>query len=346
MSVQNEIYKNGFLLGEWRVSPMQGELRGPSGSQHIEPKVMKLLLCLAERHGEVVERDTLIDVVWDGRVVSDEALFRCVAELRKRLGDSRKNPRYIRTVHKIGYQLVSAVSFEDADSKSVSSVDEPAILHWPHLQRFDNLEVIRHLGSGLMAHVHLARDIALERLVAIKTLRSDLNMSSNARQRFYREAKAAARLNHPNVTAIYRIGELSSDRPYIVQQFVEGKNLAELIEVEGALEIGYAISLLRELAAALAEAHHERIIHRDLKPGNILIEADSGRALLSDFGIAGIQETGRRDATQLTLAGEMLGEPRYMSPEQVRGEKATAQCDIYSYGLVAFEILSGRYAYD
>ena len=104
--------------------------------------------------------------------------------------------------------------------------------------------------------------------------------------------------------------------------------------------------MLRKIASAIAAAHANRIIHRDVKPANVLIEKGTDTPFLSDFGLAGIQETGRSAATRLTLAGEILGDPRYISPEQIKGELVTPACDVYSFGIVAIEVLTGRYAYD
>ena len=334
--------------------PKEGELRGSRGVTKLEPKVMRLLLCLANQAGRAVDRETLIDTVWDGRAISDEALFRCVAELRKKLGDSSSAPEYVQTVHKIGYRLIAPVdrleqslsgrSPEPAATPSTET--EAAVPGWAFPLKLDGLEILRLLGSGSMANVHLAREPALERLVAVKTFLADANADDNARRRLLREARAAARLVHPNVTTVYRVGELADGVPYIVQQYIDGPNLAELIEVEGPMNPRRALRHLRQLASALAAAHAKRIVHRDVKPANILIDSNDDRAFLSDFGLAGLQETGRGEPTRLTLAGELLGDPRFISPEQARGESVTPVCDVYSLGIVAALLLTGRYPYD
>ncbi len=341
----------GFRIGPWQVLPAEGQFRGPDGVVNVEPKVMRLLVCLASNVGQAVNHDALIADVWNDRVVSDGAVFRCIAELRKKLGDSGTKPRYVQTVHKIGYRLIEPVrALEHGSYPKLASDFVPqegrSVEAWEHPLQHDGLEIIRLLGKGSMAQVHLAREASLERLVAVKTLKSELTSDVNACQRFEREAQAAARLLHPNVTTVYRVGTLPDGAPYIVQQFVEGRTLAQMLEVEGELSVERAVDMFSELASALAAAHNKRIIHRDVKPGNILVEQESGRVLLTDFGIAGIQETGSTQMARLTRVGEILGDPRYISPEQARGDPLTAQCDIYSLGIVAFMLFGRRYPYE
>ena len=343
----------GFRMKHWEVLPLEGELRSADGVERLEPKVMRLLVCLAEQAGQAVTRDTLIDEVWDGRVVSDEALFRCVAELRKRLGDSSSAPVFVQTVHKIGYRLIAPVERAAVDRGGEGprrTVTQDAALQsidgWPHPLELDGLEIIRLLGSGSMANVFLARDVALERLVAVKTFIAGQTIDDNARKRLLREARAVARFSHPHVAAVYRVGELPDGEPYIVQQYIDGANLAQILHVERKLDTDRSLHIMRSVASAVAAAHAKRIIHRDIKPANIILDAAGEHAYLTDFGLAGIQETGHDNATRLTLAGEVLGEPRYISPEQARGEPVTPASDIYSFGVVAFLMLSGRYPYD
>jgi eukaryotic-like serine/threonine-protein kinase len=209
-----------------------------------------------------------------------------------------------------------------------------------------DLELIRALGSGASADVFLAREPALQRLVAVKVLRSDLCADAVVRQRFEREAQSAARITHPHVTAVHRVGRLGDDRPYIVMEYVDGRTLADMLAAGHAFEMPAAIAILAPVASALAAAHARGIIHRDVRPGNVLVENRTGRAVLGDFGIAALLDSGATAPARLTMAGVLLGDTRYMSPEQVRGESVVEQSDVYAFGLLAFELLAGRSPYD
>lgn len=200
--------------------------------------------------------------------------------------------------------------------------------------------LIRLLGTGAMAHVFLARQTALKRLVAIKVLRSELAADPVGRKRFIREAQAAARIEHPSVTSIFRIGSLENEVPFLEMQYIDGVNLADHLQAFGPLDAQATRSILEQLAAALAAAHECHVIHRNLEPANVLIESETGRVFLSDFGIAGILESGSEIVTKLTREGDRLGSPKYMSPEQIRGETLLPQSDVYGLGLLGYEMLT------
>ncbi len=206
------------------------------------------------------------------------------------------------------------------------------------------VEVIRKLGEGSTATVHLAREPALERLVAIKALKPKYHDNKLAVARFVREAKSAARISHPNVCTVYRVGQTSRGAPYIVMEYVEGRTLDELLAAEGPLAPERAANMLAQMSAALTAAHEKGIVHRDVRPDNVLVERDTNRVALSDFGIAAIHETGLNPGTALTMVGERLGNPDYVSPEQARGEPVTEATDVYSLGLVGVEMLTGSHA--
>jgi serine/threonine protein kinase len=201
--------------------------------------------------------------------------------------------------------------------------------------------LLRPLGEGAMAFVFLAVETALERLVAVKVLRPKLAAEEVVRRRFAREARAAARIADPNVVVVHRVGALPDGLAYLIMEYVEGRTLEDLLAAEAPLELERCWALLAQIAAALAAAHQKRIIHRDVRPANVLIEDATGRAVLSDFGIAGIKETGTENVTRLTRASEVLGEPRYASPEQLLAEAVTEEADVYSFGVVAYEMLTG-----
>jgi len=202
--------------------------------------------------------------------------------------------------------------------------------------------LVRRLGTGGMASVWLAREPALRRLVAVKLLAPELAVSPSARARFEREAQAVAGLVHPNVVGIHGLGSLSDGTPYFVMQHVGGKSLAARIEEEGPLDPDEARRITGEVAGALAAAHAKGIIHRDIKPANVLYDDETGRVLVSDFGIAAVRPRGEAKAeTRLTQTGMLVGTPQYMSPEQLEGEEATDRTDVYALGLMAYELVAG-----
>ena len=193
--------------------------------------------------------------------------------------------------------------------------------------------ILRKLGSGGMANVYLAEDEDLGRRVAIKILNDRYANDELFIERFRREAKSAAALSHPNIVSIYDRGEAEGTY-YIAMEVIEGRSLKELILTRGPLPIGQAIAFTFEILDALRFAHRHGIIHRDVKPHNILIGGE--RLKVTDFGIA------RAGASQMTEAGSIMGTAQYLSPEQARGAPVTASSDLYSVGIVLYEMLTGK----
>ncbi len=190
------------------------------------------------------------------------------------------------------------------------------------------------LGRGGMGIVLLARDVALDRLVAIKLLPPALAANAEYRDRFLREARTAAGLSHPNIVPIHTVEE-HDELVFFVMGFVDGETLRERVERLGPLTPRLTMKLMQDVAWALAYAHQRGVIHRDIKPDNIMIEQATDRAMVTDFGIA----LGRRDTVR---GGEVIGTARYMSPEQACGESVDARSDLYSLGGTAFFALTGR----
>jgi hypothetical protein len=205
-----------------------------------------------------------------------------------------------------------------------------------------DLEVLRHLGSGSAGEVFLAREPRLNRLVAVKVLSKNLAGDHVARVRFEREARAAAALNHPNAVAVHRFGYLSNEVPYLVMQYVNGVTLEDKVAAEGLLSAAEARRVLAEVADALAAAHKRGFVHRDLRPENVLCDRESGRVLVSDFGLAGVLPGSDASAARITQTGQILGIPEYASPEQLRGEDATEGSDVYALGVMGYELLTGQ----
>lgn len=195
----------------------------------------------------------------------------------------------------------------------------------------------RKLGQGGMGTVYLAQDLSLDRPVAIKVISPDVSTSSDIRERFVLEAKTVARLRHPNIVSVYAAGE-ADGLLYFVMEFVPGESLRERLTREQQLPVDDANGILRDVASALDHAHQAELVHRDVKPENVLLDRESGRAMLTDFGVArAIAGDGR-----LTGAGFVLGSPQYMSPEQAAGESnLDGRSDLYSLGLIGYEMLSG-----
>jgi serine/threonine-protein kinase len=195
----------------------------------------------------------------------------------------------------------------------------------------------RELGRGGMGIVVLARDLALDRLVAIKVLPSVLARQPHLRERFLREARTAAGLSHPNVVPIHAV-EAHGDVVFFVMGFVDGETLARRVARGGPLPAREATRVLRDVTWALAYAHGRGVIHRDVKPDNILLDRASGRALVTDFGIARVEDA----PSSLTLDGHVMGTAQYMSPEQAAGEPLDGRSDLYALGAVGFVALTGR----
>ena len=195
------------------------------------------------------------------------------------------------------------------------------------------------IGTGGMAAVYLAKDLILDRLVAIKVLRLDFRQNDDAMRRFRREALSATQLTHPNIVGVYDVGQ-SQEMNYIVMEYVEGTDLKDYVRQRGALHPIEAVRIMMQIVSAIAAAHQNRIIHRDIKPQNILIDRE-GNVKITDFGIAVALSD-----TSLTQTNTLLGSVHYLSPEQARGGMATIQTDIYALGIVLYELLTGRVPFD
>lgn len=201
-------------------------------------------------------------------------------------------------------------------------------------------ELVEKLGGGGMAIVYKGRDRLLSRAVTIKILREHLASDPEVVRRFQQEAQAVAKLSHPNIVSIYDVGQ-EQDLYYLVMEYIEGRTLKEVIEEKGRLEPGEAIGYARQLCDALQHAHESNIIHRDIKPQNILI-TNKGQAKVTDFGIA----KAATNATMTYSGNSIIGTVQYISPEQARGDMATVHTDIYSAGIVLYEMLTGKLPFE
>ena len=201
-------------------------------------------------------------------------------------------------------------------------------------------EILDEVGQGAMGTVYRARDPLIERAVAIKTLPiAQLRQEgADAESRFLREAQSAGRLSHPNIVTIYDVGE-ADGLAYIAMEYLSGTTLRDIID-KGPMPLDLALETATQMAEALAFAHEHGVIHRDIKPANVVISGPHGRVKLTDFGIAHLVNSNH------TQTGQMLGSPRYMSPEQAMGREIDGRSDIFSLGAVLHEMLTGRYAFD
>ena len=195
------------------------------------------------------------------------------------------------------------------------------------------------IGSGGMATVYRAEHDVMHRQVALKLLHRDLLADLKIMARFQIEARAACRVVHPNVTGVYDFGHSEEGLPYLVMEYVEGPTLAAVLEREGPLGPARALAVLVQVAEGMAAAHEAAVIHRDLKPNNIVLQ-DGDRVKILDFGLAKIISP---DAPpSLSTVGSTFGTPEYMSPEQISGDRVDHRTDIYSFGVLAYQLLAGR----
>ena len=198
----------------------------------------------------------------------------------------------------------------------------------------------KELGRGGMGIVFLAREVSLDRPVALKLLPPRLAAQPAARERFLREARTAARLSHPNIVQVFSVDEVD-DFVFIAMAYIEGESLGQRIRTRGPRPPSEVTRILREVVWALGYAHAQGVVHRDVKPDNILLESASGRALVADFGIASVAES-----TQQEEAKRISGTAGFMSPEQALGKTVGPASDTYSLGVVGYYALSGRFPFE
>ncbi|MCU0878144.1 MAG: protein kinase [Pirellulaceae bacterium] len=203
--------------------------------------------------------------------------------------------------------------------------------------QLEHFKVLQKLGQGGMGWVLLAEDTRLTRRVALKVMRGKYTQDKDSRERFLREARLAAGLKHDHIVTVYHVGE---DRgiPYLAMEFLEGGTLQQRLEYPKPLSLGAAVRIAREIAEGLKAAHERGMIHRDIKPANIWLESPKGRVKILDFGLARHLET----ASGLTQAGEIVGTPHYMAPEQARNKNLDPRTDLYSLGCVLYRMVTGR----
>lgn len=229
------------------------------------------------------------------------------------------------------YELVDSTEFSVDHSQFLEPASHPEMLG-----RIDSFEVEQLIGQGGMGVVYKGFDTDLNRPVAIKVLAEHLAANGVARQRFAREARAAAAVMHPNVVPIHSVNS-SAKRPYIVMTLVSGRSLQAHIRQHGPLPVKDIVRIGKQIAAGLAAAHREGLVHRDIKPANILLEKDVSRVMITDFGLARAA-----DDAAITQTGWLAGTPHYMSPEQSTGQEVDGRSDLFSLGSVLYFMCTGR----
>lgn len=209
----------------------------------------------------------------------------------------------------------------------------------------DRYQVLSHIGKGGMSNVFKARDLTTNNVVALKTILPHLLEQENNRKRFQREGLSAMSLKHPNIAEVYSCDVTSQGLPFIAMEYLEGSSLSDVIAKEGRLPYERAMPIFQQIAEALGHAHAHGVVHRDLKPSNIILRDHDGKrdvVGIVDFGLAKLLPQADVQASTLTETGDVFGSPPYMSPEQCRGDKVDTRSDIYSFGCLMFEVLTGR----
>jgi len=209
--------------------------------------------------------------------------------------------------------------------------------------------ILAKLGEGGMGAVYRGEQISLKRKVAIKLLHPELSADPWLVRRFNAEAQLAAKLSHPNTVNVYDFGQDSDGTLFIAMELLEGRSLRQLVNGEGPLPVGRALHIAAQVAASIADAHHHGIVHRDLKPDNVMVcergrDKDIVRVL--DFGIAKLRDEHKKTVNPMTLAGDLVGTPQYMAPEQIRGESVDGRCDVYALGAIVYETVTGRLVFE
>jgi len=335
------------------------ELRQAGQLLKLERIPTELLLLLIEQRGKVVGRDQIVDKIWGKDVFldTDNSINAAIRKIRQVLKDDPEKPRFVQTITGRGYRFIAAVDESGSVPAHVEQAGAPASPGSILGKKVSHYRILQVLGGGGMGVVYKAEDLKLGRRVALKFLPSELSSDPKALERMQREARAASSLDHPNICAIYELGE-HEGQPFIAMQLLEGETLREWIESASSAmspaRLTQIVTLATQIADGLDAAHQKGIVHRDIKPANIFI-TNRGEAKILDFGVAKVLEpetaevdgieTGPPPAVSdvsLSQTGRSPGTPSYLSPEQVRGEKLDARSDLFSFGLVLYEMCTGR----
>ena len=364
--------KHFYAFGPYRLDSQKRVLVRNGTPVSLAPKAAETLLLLVKNAGHLVEKDELMAQVWPDAFVEDGNLNRNIFVLRQLLGEWDGGREYIETVPKRGYRFIAPVSeVTHAEGEAQAQTSSGTNLLGKKVSHYRVLEIV---GGGGMGLVYKAEDLKLGRRVALKFLPEEVATDSLTLQRFEREARTASSLNHPNICTIYEFGE-HEGQPFLVMELLEGETLRELISKAQVSAVGerarLPLSRLLDLAIQITNgldaAHQKGIIHRDIKPANIVVTTQ-GQVKILDFGLAKLAAAASEVAAEelpgdhphgasaqtasgtaiehsLTLTGMSMGTAGYMSPEQVRGEKLDAGTDLFSFGLILYEMATGQRAF-
>jgi eukaryotic-like serine/threonine-protein kinase len=362
------------LFGTFELDLGTGELRSteapdPNNKVLLREQVFQVLRMLLDREGKILTREEIKRRLWpnDTVVDFDQSINATIKALRRALGDSADNPRYIETLARRGYRLMVMAEYtESAPGISPGEVTAEAPLRPIPLtgKKVSHYRVLDVIGGGGMGMVFKAEDLKLGRLVALKFLPEEFAGDAVALKRFEREAQTASALNHPNICTIYEIDE-HEGQPFIAMELLQGANLSDHLSAseQKTLPLPELLAISAQICDGLQAAHDKGIIHRDIKPANIFL-CESGTVKILDFGLAklagsesGWEKSEAVSTTEratpspeslmkaLTRTGTTAGTAGYMSPEQVRQEELDTRSDLFSFGLVVYEMACGQRAF-
>ena len=339
-------------FAEFELNLATRELQANGRTVVLQEQPFQILAAILERPGHLVNRDELRQRLWssDTFVDFDRGLNKAVNRLREVLEDSADQPRLIETLPRLGYRFIAPVERMKAQALPASGNLTG--------RRVSHYRVLEIVGGGGMGVVYKAEDLKLGRRVALKFLPEEVGKDGKALERFEREARAASALDHPNICAIHEFGE-NDGQPFLVMPLLEGQTLRDKIAAKAApFSTDEILNFAVQIADGLEAAHEKGIIHRDVKPANIFV-TNRGEAKILDFGLAKLPYSKDADAPpdqdvpsglathlSLTRTGVALGTAAYMSPEQVRGEKLDSRTDLFSFGLVLYEMATGQQAFE
>ena len=352
-------------FGVFELDLRARELRKAGLSTGLPEQSIKILALLLEKPGDVVLREEIRKKLWphDTVVEFDHSINAAIKRLRQALGDPVEAPQYIETLARRGYRWKTPVQWEQAQAVATPPRPAEGTLIGKKVSHYRVLEI---LGGGGMGVVYKAEDIKLGRRVALKFLPEELANDPAAMQRFEREARAASALNHPNICTIYAVEE-HDGQTFIAMELLEGHTLRDVLSLEAdsksdsLFRLEPLLDTAVQIANGLEAAHQKGIIHRDIKPANIFI-TNSGQTKILDFGLAKLHESESAEPQPKSLAtprpeqelnplltltrtGVAVGTAAYMSPEQVRGDKLDSRTDLFSFGLVLYEMATRQRAF-